>query len=209
MSQYFRIHPDNPQARLIHQAVDIIRKGGVVAYPTDSAYALGCHIGDKRALERICAIRRLDANHNFTLICRDLSDLGVYAKVNNSAYRLIKAATPGPYTFILQATREVPRRLVHPKRKTIGLRVPDNNICVDLLAQLGEPMMTTTLILPGEQYPLTDPSEIREMLEHQVDLIIDGGFCGLESTTVVNLEEQVPEIIREGCGDLAVFGLDH
>ena len=209
MSQYFRIHPDNPQARLIHQAVDIIRKGGVVAYPTDSAYALGCHIGDKRALERICAIRRLDANHNFTLICRDLSDLGVYAKVNNSAYRLIKAATPGPYTFILQATREVPRRLVHPKRKTIGLRVPDNNICVDLLAQLGEPMMTTTLILPGEQYPLTDPTEIREMLEHQVDLIIDGGFCGLESTTVVNLEEQVPEIIREGCGDLAVFGLDH
>lgn len=206
MSQYFRIHPDNPQARLIHQSVDIIRKGGVIAYPTDSAYALGCHIGDKRALERICAIRRLDSNHNFTLICRDLSDLGVYAKVNNSAYRLIKAATPGPYTFILQATREVPRRLIHPKRKTIGLRVPDNNICMDLLAQLGEPMMTTTLILPGDEYPLTDPAEIREMLEHQVDLIIDGGFCGLESTTVVNLEEQIPEIIREGCGDLTLFG---
>ncbi len=206
MSQFFRIHPDNPQARLIHQAVDIIRKGGVIAYPTDSAYALGCHIGDKRALERICAIRRLDSNHNFTLICRDLSDLGVYAKVNNSAYRLIKAATPGPYTFILQATREVPRRLVHPKRKTIGLRVPANAICMDLLAQLGEPMMTTTLILPGDQYPLTDPSEIREMLEHQVDLIIDGGFGGLESTTVVNLEEQIPEIVREGCGDLALFG---
>lgn len=207
MSQYFRIHPDNPQARLIHQAADIIRKGGVVAYPTDSAYALGCHIGDKRALDRICSIRRLDDGHNFTLICRDLSDLGVYAKVNNSAYRLIKAATPGPYTFLLQATREVPRRLVHPKRKTIGLRVPENNICMDLLAELGEPMMTTTLILPGDEYPLTDPAEIREMLEHQVDLIIDGGFCGLESTTVVNLEEQVPEIVREGCGDLTVFGL--
>ena len=207
MSQYFRIHPDNPQARLIHQAVGIIRKGGVVAYPTDSAYALGCHIGDKRALDRICTIRRLDEGHNFTLICRDLSDLGVYAKVNNSAYRLIKAATPGPYTFILQATREVPRRLVHPKRKTIGVRVPENNICMDLLAELGEPMMTTTLILPGEEYPLTDPADIRDMLEHQVDLIIDGGFCGLESTTVVNLEEQVPEIIREGMGDLSVFGL--
>jgi tRNA threonylcarbamoyl adenosine modification protein (Sua5/YciO/YrdC/YwlC family) len=207
MSQYFRIHPDNPQVRLIHQAVDIIRQGGVIAYPTDSAYALGCHIGDKRALEKICAIRRLDSKHNFTLICRDLSDLGVYAKVNNSAYRMIKAATPGPYTFILQATREVPRRLVHPKRKTIGLRVPANNICIDLLDQLGEPMMTTTLILPGDQYPLTDPAEIREMLEHQVDLIIDGGFGGLESTTVVNLEEQIPEIVREGCGDLAVFGL--
>lgn len=207
MSQFFRIHPDNPQLRLINQAVDIVKKGGVIAYPTDSAYALGCHIGDKRALERICAIRRLDSNHNFTLICRDLSDLGVYAKVNNSAYRQIKAATPGPYTFILQATREVPRRLVHPKRKTIGLRVPANNICQELLTQLGEPMMTTTLILPGDQYPLTDPSEIREMLEHQVDLIIDGGFGGLESTTVVNLEEQVPEVIREGCGDLEVFGL--
>jgi tRNA threonylcarbamoyl adenosine modification protein (Sua5/YciO/YrdC/YwlC family) len=207
MSQYFRIHPENPQARLIHQAVGIIRKGGVVAYPTDSAYALGCHIGDKRALDRICTIRRLDEGHNFTLICRDLSDLGVYAKVNNSAYRLIKAATPGPYTFILQATREVPRRLVHPKRKTIGLRVPENNICMDLLAELGEPMMTTTLILPGEEYPLTDPADIGDMLEHQVDLIIDGGFCGLESTTVVNLEEQMPEIIREGMGDLSVFGL--
>ncbi len=207
MSQYFRIHPDNPQSRLIHQAVDIVRKGGVVAYPTDSAYALGCHIGDKKALDRICTIRRLAEGHNFTLICRDLSDLGVYAKVNNSAYRLIKAATPGPYTFILQATREVPRRLVHPKRKTIGLRVPDNNICMELLAELGEPMMTTTLILPGDQYPLTDPTEIREMLEHQVDLIIDGGFCGMESTTVVNLEDQIPEVIREGCGDLSVLGL--
>ena len=147
MSQLFRIHPDNPQSRLIHQAVEIVRQGGVIAYPTDSAYALGCHIGDKKALERICAIRRLDTNHNFTLVCRDLSELGIYAKVNNPAYRLIKAATPGPYTFILPATKEVPRRLVHPKRKTIGLRVPANNICMALLAALGEPMMSTTLQL--------------------------------------------------------------
>jgi tRNA threonylcarbamoyl adenosine modification protein (Sua5/YciO/YrdC/YwlC family) len=205
MSQYFRIHPDNPQARLIQQAADIVRQGGVIAYPTDATYALGCHIGDKRALERICAIRRLDDKHHFTLICRDLSDLGIYARVNNSAYRLIKAATPGPFTFILQATKEVPRRLVHAKRKTIGLRVPDNNICMDLLGELGEPMMTTTLILPGETYPLTDPEEIREALEHQVDLIIDGGFGGLESTTVINLEDQAPVVVREGLGELGLF----
>ncbi len=205
MSQFFRIHPDNPQTRLIQQAADIVRQGGVIAYPTDATYALGCHIGDKKALERICAIRRLDDKHNFTLICRDLSDLGVYARVNNSAYRLIKAATPGPYTFLLAATKEVPRRLVHPKRKTIGLRVPDNNICMELLGELGEPMMTTTLILPGDEYPLTDPEEIREMLERQVDLIIDGGFGGLESTTVINLEDQTPVVVREGVGKLDLF----
>ena len=202
MSQYFRIHPENPQSRLIHQAVDIIRRGGVVVYPTDSAYALGCHIGDKAALERIRAIRRLSSKHNFTLVCRDLSDLGVYAKVNNTAYRQLRAATPGPYTFILPATKEVPRRLVHPKRKTIGLRVPDNEICMALLAELAEPMMSTTLKLPGDEYPLSDPMEIRDMLEHQVDLIVDGGFCGLEPTSVINLENDVPEIIRVGCGDL-------
>ena len=180
MSQYFRIHPDNPQARLIHQAVGIIRKGGVVAYPTDSAYALGCHIGDKRALDRICTIRRLDEGHNFTLICRDLSDLGVYAKVNNGAYRADQSSHAGSYTFILQATREGAETPgTCPKRKTIGLRVPENNICMDLLAELGEPMMTTTLILPGEEYPLTQtPADIRDMLEHQVDLIIDGDFVG-------------------------------
>ncbi len=205
MSQLFRIHPDNPQSRLIHQAVEIVRQGGVIAYPTDSAYALGCHIGDKKALERICAIRRLDTNHNFTLVCRDLSELGIYAKVNNPAYRLIKAATPGPYTFILPATKEVPRRLVHPKRKTIGLRVPANNICMALLAALGEPMMSTTLQLPGDEYPLTDPDEIRDILQHQVDLVIDGGYCGLESTTVINLEDQHPVIEREGCGELDLF----
>ncbi|MBV1876680.1 MAG: threonylcarbamoyl-AMP synthase [Pseudomonadales bacterium] len=206
MSQYFRIHPDNPQSRLIHQAVDIIHAGGVVAYPTDSAYALGCHIGDKHALERVRMIRRLSDDHNLTLICRDLSELGTYAKVNNSAYRLLKHATPGPYTFILQATKEVPKRLIHPKRKTIGLRVPDNNICRAMLMALNEPMMSTTLILPDAEYPLSDPAEIRELLEHQVDLVIDGGFGGLESTSVVNLEQDLPEVIRQGCGDLKIFG---
>jgi len=205
MSQYFRIHPENPQSRLILQAVDIIRRGGVVVYPTDSAYALGCHIGDKAALEKIRAIRRLSSKHNFTLVCRDLSDLGIYAKVDNTAYRQLKAATPGPYTFILPATKEVPRRLVHPKRKTIGLRVPDNAICMALLMELAEPMMSTTLKLPGDEYPLSDPMEIRDMLERQVDLIIDGGFCGLEPTSVINLENAIPEITRVGCGDLELF----
>lgn len=207
MSQFFRIHPENPQHRLIHQAAEILRRGGVVVYPTDSAYALGCHIGDKRAIERIRRIRRLEQDHHFALVCKDLSELGVYAKVNNSAYRLIKAATPGPFTFILQATREVPRRLVDTKRKTIGLRVPENEICRALLEELGEPIMSTTLILPGDEYPLTDPLEIRDLMEHQVDLVIDGGFCGLEATTVVNFEEDVPEVIREGMGDISLFAV--
>ncbi len=205
MSQFFRIHPDNPQGRLIHQAVEIVRKGGVIAYPTDSAYALGCHIGDKKAIERIRRIRRLERDHHFALVCRDLSELGVYAKVDNAAYRQIKAATPGPYTFILPATREVPRRLVDVKRKTIGLRVPDNEICRALLAELGEPIMSTTLILPDDEYPLTDPDEIRDLMQHQVDLVIDGGYCGLESTTVVSLEDDAPEIVREGMGDISLF----
>ena len=205
MSQYFRVHPENPQPRLIHQAADIVRAGGVVVYPTDSAYALGCHLGDKHALTRIRRIRRLEDDHNFSLVCRDLSDLGTYARVSNAAYRLLKAATPGPYTFILQATREVPRRLVHPKRKTIGVRVPDNIICQALLADLGEPLMSSTLILPGEEYPMTDPLEIRDSLEHQVDLVIDGGFGGIEPTTVVDLEDDVPVIVREGLGDLEMF----
>ena len=205
MSQFFRIHPENPQPRLIHQAVEIIRSGGVIVYPTDSAYALGCHLGDKHALQRIRRVRRLDDDHNFSLVCRDLSDLGTYARVSNTAYRLIKAATPGPFTFVLQATREVPRRLVHPKRKTIGVRVPDNEICRALLNELGEPIMSSTLILPGDEFPLSDPLEIRDLLEHQVDLIIDGGFCGLEPTTVVDLEEDVPVILREGLGDLEMF----
>lgn len=205
MSQFFRIHPVNPQQRLIHQAVEILRKGGVIVYPTDSAYALGCHIGDKKAIERIRRIRRLERDHHFALVCKDLSDLGVYAKVDNAAYRQIKAATPGPYTFVLPATREVPRRLVDEKRKSIGLRVPDNEICRCLLAELGEPIMSTTLILPDDEYPLTDPDEIRDFMEHQVDLVIDGGFCGLETTTVVSMEEGFPTVIREGMGDVSLF----
>ncbi len=205
MSQFFRIHPVNPQTRLIHQAVEILRKGGVIVYPTDSAYALGCPIGDKKAIERIRAIRRLDQDHHFALVCRDLSELGLYARVTNSAYRLIRTATPGAYTFVLPATREVPRRLVDTKRKTIGLRVPDNEICRALLGEMGEPIMSTTLILPGDDYPLTDPLEIRDLMEHQVDLVIDGGYCGLESTTVVSFEEDVPTIIREGMGNVSLF----
>jgi tRNA threonylcarbamoyl adenosine modification protein (Sua5/YciO/YrdC/YwlC family) len=205
MSQYFRIHPDNPQARLVNQAVDIIRGGGIVVYPTDASYALGCHLGDKDALTRIRHIRRLGEKHNFTLVCRDLSELATYARVDNSAYRLLKACTPGPYTFILPATREVPRRLVHPKKKTIGIRVPDNRVCQALLGELGEPLMSTTLQLPGDEYPLSDPEEIRDRLEHQVELIVDGGYGGLEITTVVSLEDGVPEIVREGLGDMSPF----
>lgn len=205
MSQYFRIHPDNPQARLVSQAVGIIRKGGIVVYPTDSSYALGCHLGDKDALTRIRQIRRLSDGHNFTLVCRDLSELATYARVDNSAYRLLKACTPGPYTFLLPATREVPRRLIHPKKKTIGIRVPDNRVCQALLEELGEPLMSTTLQLPQDEYPLSDPEEIRDLLEHQVELIVDGGYGGLDITTVVSLEDGVPEIIREGLGDMSPF----
>jgi tRNA threonylcarbamoyl adenosine modification protein (Sua5/YciO/YrdC/YwlC family) len=205
MSQLFRIHPVNPQPRLVQQALEILNKGGIIVYPTDSAYALGCHIGDKKALDRIRDIRRLQRDHHFALVCRDLSDLGTYANVHNSAYRQIKAATPGPFTFILPASREVPRRLVDGKRKTIGLRVPDNEICRALLEKMGEPIMSTTLILPGDEDPLTDPDEIRELLQHQVDLVIDGGYCGLETTTVVSLEEDYPVIVREGMGDTSLF----
>lgn len=203
MSQYFQIHPDNPQLRLIRQSVQILRDGGVIVYPTDSCYALGCRIGDKEAMERIRRIRRLDERHNFTLVCRDLSEISTYAKIDNSAYRLIRALTPGPYTFILGATHEVPRRLQHPKRKTIGIRVPDNVITQALLAELGEPLFSTTLILPGEELPMTDPQEMREALEHDVDLVIDGGYCGFQPTTVVDLVEGAPQIQRRGKGDTA------
>ncbi len=206
MAQYFSIHPENPQLRLIHQAVEIVRKGGVIAYPTDSSYALGCHIGDKTAMERIRRIRRVDDKHNFTLMCRDLSDVAAYAKVHNSDYRLLKANTPGAYTFILPASKEVPRRLQNPRRKTIGLRVPDNVIVQALLAELNEPMMSSTLILPGDSLPLSDPHEIREQLERDVDLVIDGGYCGFEPTTVVVLEEGQSIIARKGKGDLHAFG---
>ncbi|MEP1470587.1 MAG: L-threonylcarbamoyladenylate synthase [Halieaceae bacterium] len=205
MSQFFQIHPDNPQARLIRQAVDIIRAGGVVVYPTDSAYALGCHIGDKQALDRIRRIRKLDDRHNFTLVCRDLSEIASYAKVDNTVYRLLRACTPGPYTFILKATSEVPRRLLHPKRKTVGLRVPSNPIAEALLADLSEPLMSVTLIMPGDEYPLIDPYDIRQILEHDVDLVIDGGYCGMEASTVVDLAEEVPLVLRAGKGDTAPF----
>ncbi|MDG2048406.1 MAG: L-threonylcarbamoyladenylate synthase [Halioglobus sp.] len=205
MSQFYQIHPDNPQARLIRNAVDIIQKGGIVVYPTDSAYALGCHIGDKAALDRIRRIRKLDDKHNFTLVCRDLSEIATYATVNNASYRLLRHTTPGPYTFILQATNEVPRRLMHPKRKTVGLRVPDNAIAAALLADLGEPLMSVTLIMPRDEFPLTDPYDIRETLEHEVDLVIDGGYCGMEPTTIVDLADDRPVIVRAGKGDAAPF----
>ena len=205
MSQFFAIHPETPQARLIQEAVGIIQRGGVVVYPTDSAYALGCQLGDKKAMERIRRIRSLREDHNFTLVCRDLSELGTYARVDNTAYRLLRHATPGPYTFVLEATRDVPRRLVQPKRKTIGLRVPDHPIPQALLAELDEPLISATLALPGDEYPLTDPYDIRDRLEHEVDLVIDGGFCGLEATSVVDLTEATPRILRVGVGDVSDF----
>ena len=205
MSQLFQIHPENPQKRLIQQAVDIIRKGGVIVYPTDCAYALGCHLGDKSALDKIKRIRKLDDKHNFTLVCRDLSEISTYAKVDNQMYRLLKAHTPGAYTFILKATTEVPRRLLHPKRRAIGLRIPDNKIAQALLEELGEPIMSTSLIMPGENEPLTDPYEIRDLLQHELDLVIDGGYCGMAATTVISLMEDHPEIIRMGAGDTSGF----
>jgi tRNA threonylcarbamoyl adenosine modification protein (Sua5/YciO/YrdC/YwlC family) len=202
MSQFFQIHPLNPQARLIHQAVEIIRQGGLVVYPTDSSYALGCHVGDKYGMERIRRIRHLDNKHNFTLMCRDLSEISTYAKVDNSSYRLLKSLTPGAYTFILKATHEVPRRLQNPKRKTIGIRIPDHPVAQALLDELGEPLMSSTLILPGKDIPETDAYDIREMLEHEVDLVIDGDHCGVEPTTVVDLVEGVPEMVRQGRGSV-------
>ena len=203
MSQFLTIHPVDPQMRLIKRAVEIVKDGGVIVYPTGSGYALGCHIGDKSAMERIRKIRTLDGKHNFTLVCKDLSELASYAKVGNSAYRLIKRLTPGPYTFILMATREVPRRLQNPKRRTIGLRVPENVIAHAMLDLLGEPIMSTTLIMPGKELPETDPEEIRELLEHRVDLVIDGGFCGMEPSTVVDLVNDEPVVLREGRGDVS------
>ena len=205
MSLLLQIHPDNPQPRLISQAVEIIHSGGVIIYPTDSGYALGCHTGDKKAMDRIRHIRQLDDKHNFTLLCRDLSEIALYAKVSNSQYRLIKSLTPGPYTFIHKATKQVPRRLQHPKRKTIGIRVPDNPIALALLERLDEPLMSTTLMLPGDEMPMTDPYEMRQVLGHQVDLVIDGGYCGIEPTTVVLMEDEIPVVVRQGLGDTRVF----
>ena len=205
MSQFLQIHPESPQPRLIAQAVEVIRKGGVVAYPTDSGYALGCHLGDKKSVNKIRRIRGLSEKHNFTLICRDLSELGTYAQVDNSAYRLLRSHTPGPYTFILRATSEVPKRLMQAKRRTIGLRVPDNAITQALLADLDEPLMSVTLMLPGETLPLTDPYDIKQTLAHELDLIIDGGYCGMEPTSIIDLVEGTPEIIRRGQGDVSDF----
>ncbi|MDH5378804.1 MAG: L-threonylcarbamoyladenylate synthase [Gammaproteobacteria bacterium] len=205
MTQFFQIHPENPQPRLIAQAAAIVRSGGVIVYPTDSCYAIGCHVGDKAAVERIRRIRKLSAQHNFTLICRDLSELSVYAKVNNPAYRLIRNLTPGPYTFILPATNEVPRRLLNPKRKTIGLRLPGHNIAQALLESLGEPLMSTSMILPGDEFASGNPFEIRNSVGTQVDLIIDGGHCGIEPTTIIDLTTDQPQVIREGKGDISLF----
>ncbi|MFA0473769.1 L-threonylcarbamoyladenylate synthase [Vibrio breoganii] len=205
MSQYFYVHPDNPQARLITQATAIIRNGGVVIYPTDSGYALGCQLENKSALDRVCRIRKIDDKHNFTLLCRDLSELSLYARVDNSAFRLLKNNTPGAYTFIFKGTKEVPRRLMNAKRKTIGIRVPDNKIALDLLEALGEPMMSTTLILPGNEVTESDPEEIRDKLEHAVDLIINGGYLGEQPTTVIDFSEDDPVIARRGAGDTTPF----
>lgn len=205
MAQFFAIHPDNPQPRLIQQAVDIVRSGGVSVIPTDSGYALACALENKRGVDVIRQIRRLDDKHNFTLLCRDLSEIATYARVENQIYRLLKAHTPGAYTFILDATREVPRRLLHPKRKQIGIRIPNNVIALDILQALGEPLMTSTLMLPGESLPLTDPYDINESLGHQLDLVIDGGFCGFEGTSVIDLTEDIPQVTRVGAGDVGAF----
>ena len=205
MAQFFQIHPDDPQIRLIRQVVEIVEQGGLIAYPTDSSYAFGCRIGDKGAMERIRRIRKLDEKHNFTLVCRDLSEIAAYAKVGNQHYRMLKSLTPGPYTFIHKATKQVPRRLQHAKRKTIGIRVPDNRITQALLEYLGEPLMSSTLILPGEDLPLTDPYEMRDILGHEVDLVIDGGYISFEPTTVIGMEEEIPEVIRVGKGNISMF----
>ncbi|HUX63601.1 L-threonylcarbamoyladenylate synthase [Sulfuricella sp.] len=208
MAQFFVIHPENPQPRLIHQTVEIIRNGGVIAYPTDASYALGCGLGDKEAQQRIRAIRGVDEDHPLTLVCRDLAEISVYAKVDNRQFRLLKANTPGCYTFILEATREVPKRLQHPKRKTVGLRVPDHPILQALLAELGGPLLSTTLQLPGDDQPLNDPYDIRDLLERQVDLVVDGGYGDVDTTTVIDLSGEMPVLVRRGKGDIQPFGLE-
>lgn len=205
MSQFFYVHPENPQGRLMKQAAEMIHQGGVIVYPTESGYALGCHIGDKKALERICKIRDISKNHNFTLVCKDLSELSEYARVDNSIFRLIKNNTPGAYTFVFKGTKEVPKRLLNPKRKTIGIRIPENPIAQALLAALEEPIMSTTLIMPGESRAEFDPEHIRDLLEHQVDLIIDGGYLGEKPTTVIDFSEGEGEILRVGQGDPTPF----
>ena len=205
MSQFFQIHPENPQARLVKQAAEIIRSGGLAVIPTDCAYALACRIGDKNATEKVRRLRQLDKHHNFTLLCRDLSELSDFAKVDNVKYRLLKNHTPGAFTFILEATRQVPRLLMHPKKRTIGIRVPDNQIAMDLLSEMNEPIMITSLIMPGDDMPMSDPYVIRQQLEHELDLVIDGGYCGFEATTVIDLMDEAPEVLRQGVGDASAF----
>jgi len=208
MSQYFAVHPTHPQPRLIAQAAAIIREGGVIAYPTDSCYAIGCHIGDKEAMQRLRTIRKVDDKHHLTLMCRDLSEIATYAQVDNVQYRLLKKLTPGSYTFILQASREVPRRLLHPRRKTIGMRVPDHAVAHALLAALGEPLLSATLILPGDESPLNDAQDIRARLEHALDLVLDAGSCGIEPTTMVDLTGAAPQLLRQGKGSVEPFGFE-
>ncbi|WP_374337702.1 L-threonylcarbamoyladenylate synthase [Methyloversatilis sp.] len=208
MAQLFSVHPDNPQPRLIRQAADILRDGGLAAIPTDCAWSLVGHMGDARVLDRIRRIRDVDVHHHFTLMCRDLSEIATFARVDNAQFRLIKSATPGPYTFILEATRELPRRILHPKRKTLGLRVPDHPVVSALLEALGEPLLGSTLLLPGEDLPLTDSEDIRERLQHEIDLVLEAGHCGTEPTTVIDLSSGEPVLVRAGAGDLARFGLD-
>jgi tRNA threonylcarbamoyl adenosine modification protein (Sua5/YciO/YrdC/YwlC family) len=207
MAQFFSIHTQTPHLRLIRQAVDIVRKGGVIVYPTDSCYALGCQIGNKEAMDRIRTIRKVDENHHFTLVCRDLAEIATYAKVDNTQYRLLKMATPGSYTFILTASREVPRRLQHPKRHTIGLRIPEHPVVNALLSELNEPLLSATLIMPGDELPLNDAEEIRQRLEHQVELVMDAGSCGTDKTTVIDLTSDTPAVIRSGKGDFSLFGI--
>jgi tRNA threonylcarbamoyl adenosine modification protein (Sua5/YciO/YrdC/YwlC family) len=207
MAQFFSLVPESPQPRLIRQAANIIREGGLIAFPTDSAYALGGHMGDAALLDRIRHLRGVDARHHFTLLCRDLSEIAAFARVDNVQYRMLKASTPGPYTFILEATRELPRRVLHPKRKTIGIRVPEHPVVGALLEELGEPLLSSTLLLPGEETPLTDAWEIRERLEKAVDLVIEAGVCRPEATTVIDLTEGAPVLLRAGRGSLEPFGL--
>ena len=207
MAQFFSVHPEQPQPRLIRQAAEILRAGGVAAFPTDAAYSLGCRLGDAEAVARIRAIREVDERHHFTLMCRDLSEIATYARVDNAQFRLLKATTPGSYTFILEGTKELPRRILHPKRKTIGLRVPAHAVPQALLAELDEPMLTSTLLLPGDEHPLNDAEEIRDRLERRIDLVIEAGACGLEMTTVVDLTGSAPELVRAGMGSLEPLGL--
>ncbi len=208
MSQFFAIHPDNPNPRLIRQAAELLRSGGIVVYPTDSCYALGCHLDDKDAVTRIRQIRNLDEHHHMTLMCRDLSEISRYARVDNTKFRLLKSNTPGSYTFILEATKEVPRRLQHPKRSTIGIRIPDHPVALALLEELGEPISSSTLILPEEEGPLNDAEHIRDVLEKRVDLVIDGGAVGTDFTTVIDLTGDIPVLVRRGMGDVAPFGIE-